>query len=98
MSCIICGKDNININNIDLNDNNGIVLYSHSEDICQECFDNNSRRTSVGVFLRLNNRLYYDGYGFGCFNSVDSKEQLDKIFNREYYEILEMLIKTIAYG
>lgn len=93
MSCIICDKSKADID-IHLNDNNGIVLYSHNENICQECFKNNSRVTAVGIFLKIKGRLYHDGCGFRFFENVDSKEQLDKIFNREYYEILDMLIKA----
>lgn len=88
--CIKCG-DKENLRYISLSQNDGFCMSSTTENICKDCWNKNKKMTSVGLFLKINNELYYDEYEYSLFERINSKRDLDLIFNREYYEVLNML-------
>ena len=92
--CIICNKEKQEreIMSIRLNEDDGFCKSSHSEDICCECNEKNSKMTEEGVFLTINNKLYY-GDGWSAFTQITSKKDIDYIFNREYYDVLDLFQK-----
>jgi hypothetical protein len=89
--CICCKRVDIENEKVRLNRDNGFCQSSCSEDICKDCLMKGSKITEFGYFLKVNDELFCDQYGWGAFNQIHSKRDIDKIFNREYYEVLEML-------
>lgn len=95
MKCDCCNKDynEDNFENFRINEFNGFFHSSEPINVCKECIRNNNifKITSKGDFFKFKGNLYYDGYGIGVFEQIYNTEQIDRIFNREYYSILDML-------
>ncbi|MFB5759036.1 hypothetical protein [Paenibacillus medicaginis] len=84
--CINCGGSE-SLEHFQINDFDGFCHSSKRMKICTKCTDNNSQITEVGLFLKLEDGLFYHT-GWGVYEKVKSKNQLDRIFNRDYYELL----------
>lgn len=89
--CSECKSKN-NLVYITLVDDNGYSSRAEHIQLCEECYSSKKRVKSVGVFLKLLSGLYYayEGYQFQSFNKVHSAKQLKEIFNKDFYEILDL--------
>lgn len=91
--CSIFGKihnkkelESFSINQWDGFCHSGETIY-----LCAECFENNIIMTEKGMFLTYNGYLFH--YRPCCFTRVNSKYEIDQIFNKDYIDILNLFEK-----
>ena len=91
--CSVCGKEHPKqlVESYRISEDNGFCEHSKSIDICENCFDASIKMTSKGTFLIYKNNLYY--YKPCYFDRINSKEEIDRIFNKDYYDILDIFTR-----
>jgi hypothetical protein len=86
--CSICGKlhNKEDIDSFRINQWDGFCHSSEGIYICKDCFEETIKMTEKGMFLTYNGYLYH--YRPDCFVRINSKHDIDRIFNKDYYDIL----------
>ena len=88
--CIICGNKNTDdLIDLRLNKDDGFCQSSETEYLCSKCFEEKSIYTEFGLFININKKLFHKN-GWGAFNQIRSKSEIDYIFNPEYHEVIKM--------
>lgn len=99
-NCVICkkeyNKNSEEIISIRLYEDDFFCSRSYSVDVCSKCLEENATLTNKGDFLTINNKMYYcDCLGFS-FRLIKCKEEIDYIFNKDYYDVLNKFNKTLC--
>jgi len=70
----------------------GFCHTSSDTYLCKKCRQKATKITEHGVFLLIDKGLvYHNAMGYGGFERVSSKRQLDNIFNKDYNEVLSFV-------
>ena len=88
--CEICKKEFLEdkeINRIRVNEDRGYMQTSKGMDICHKCFEENLIETEKGDFITIDGYLYYSK-GYSSWSLLRSKDEIDYIFNKDYYDVL----------
>lgn len=96
-NCMKCKKETEE--SVQISDFNGFCHSSGDRPLCGECKRKFMKITEHGLFLLLGtDEVYYESGPFtGGFKPVRSQGQLDRIFNKDYYEILSHLSDRYDY-
>jgi hypothetical protein len=86
--CINCNKEK-ETEKIRLHEDDGFMSSSRTEEICSDCFKENIIATEKGYFLKINGKMYHETL-FGGWEMIRSKNEIDYIFNKGYYDVLKM--------
>lgn len=70
-----------------INDFDGVCHTSTKTKLCEKCAEKHVHFTEAGLFLKLHDGLYYHT-GWGAYEKIRSQLHLDRIFNKDYYELL----------
>ena len=98
--CIICKKEykkhSKEIESIRLHEEDSFCSRSYSVELCNKCFGENATFTEKGDFLTINNKMYVcDNFGLS-WSLIRQKEEIDYIFNKQYYDVLNKFYKTLG--
>lgn len=98
-NCVVCKnqyeKGSNEIESIRLYEEDSFCSRGYSVYLCRNCFNENITLTEKGCFLLLNNKMYVDNNLGTSWKLINSKQEIDYIFNREYYDVLNKFYKTL---
>lgn len=96
--CIICEKEfdseNKELETIRFYEENLFCSHGYSAEICKKCFSENYILTKKAAFLTVNDKMYYRDSLHMSWTLIRSREDIDYIFNREYYDVLNAFYRT----
>lgn len=84
--CHLCSKES-ELFTMHIVEDTGYMIRSYSIFMCYKCYMENLIKTEKGSFIIINNKMYhFDGYA--NWNLIVWEDDIDKIFNKDYYNVL----------